>query len=191
MKRIKPWIRRGLLGISIPLMLSCSEGDIKENVRTLAQSSELSSVEYTITKVVKADDNTNWSIGDRKILFSCKAIVKAGVDLSLLTDDDIQIDQESKKADITLPAPQILSFNMPVEDAKLVYEKVGPLRFNFSVEERNKLLVQGEEAIRTDLERLGILNDAKENTKMFFRALLQQFGYENVKISFKEKKEEA
>jgi hypothetical protein len=51
------------------------------------------------------------------------------------------------------------------------------------------LLTQGEEDIRADLERLGILKDAEENTKMFFKALLQQFGYNNIEVKFKEKEE--
>ena len=129
-------------------------------------------------------------MGNRKILFSCKAIVKAGVDLSKLTPDDIELNPKSKKAEITLPAPEVLSFNMPLEEAKLVYEKVGSLRFNFTAEERNNLLTQGEEDIRADLERLGILKDAEKNTSTFFNTLLKQFGYENVVITFKEKEEE-
>lgn len=177
------------MGFTILLLTGCSEDNMKEKVRALAQSSELSTVEYSITKVVKANDESSYTIGDRKILFSCKAIVKAGIDLSKLTDDDIKLNQEKKEAIITLPVPQVLSFNMPLEDAKLVYEKVGALRFDFTAEERNKLLIQGEENIRTDLERLGILKDAAENTKMFFTTLLQQFGYKEVEIIYKEKEE--
>lgn len=43
-------------------------------------AAELGTVEYTITKVVKADDNADWyKFGDRKILFTVKATMKAGI----------------------------------------------------------------------------------------------------------------
>ena len=184
----KRLFQSGILGLCILLFTGCQGEDIKERVRSLA-SSEFSTVEYTITKVVKANDESFYTVGNRKILFSCKAIVKAGVDLSKLTTDDIELNPKSKKAEITLPAAEVLSFNMPLEEAKLVYEKIGSLRFSFTAEERNNLLTQGEEDIRADLEHLGILKDAEENTKMFFKALLQQFGYNNIEVKFKEKEE--
>jgi hypothetical protein len=117
----KRLFQSGILGLCILLFTGCQGEDIKERVRSLA-SSEFSTVEYTITKVVKANDESFYTVGNRKILFSCKAIVKAGVDLSKLTTDDIELNPKSKKAEITLPAAEVLSFNMPLEEAKLVYE---------------------------------------------------------------------
>lgn len=179
------------MGFAILLLTGCSEGNMKERVRALAQSSELSTVEYTITKVVKANDEAFYTIGDRKILFSCKAIVKAGVNLADFKEKDINIDDSKKAITIMLPAPEVLSFNMPIEEAKIVYEKVGALRLDFTAEQRNDLLRQGEEDIRADLERLGVLKDAEENTKMFFEAVLQQLGYKNINIIFKKYRKEA
>ena len=187
----KTFIKGTIIGLFSIFLASCSENDMRERVRALAQSSELSTVEYTITKVIKANDEAFYTIGDRKILFSCKAIVKAGVNLANFNEKDITINDSEKAITIMLPAPEVLSFNMPIEDAEIVYQKVGTLRLDFTAEQRNDLLRQGEEDIKADLERLGVLKDAEENTKMFFEAVLQQLGYKNINIIFKKNRKEA
>ena len=73
---------------------------------------------------------------------------------------------------------------MPPEQAKLEYEKVGALRSDFTAEDRNNLLRQGEEAILADAENLGILADAEKNAKMFFEAMLGQVGFEKINVVF-------
>lgn len=55
----------------------------KEILFSLREMSDLATVEYTITKIIKANDNKTWfKIGERKILMSCEAHIKAGVDMS-------------------------------------------------------------------------------------------------------------
>jgi hypothetical protein len=73
---------------------------------------------------------------------------------------------------------------MPAEKIKLEYEKVGMLRSNFTTEDRNNLLRQGEKAIMDDAENLGILKDAEENARLFFESLLKQVGFETVTVKF-------
>ncbi len=61
-----------------------------ETVATLQEIQELATVEYTISKVVKASDNKTWyKIGDRKILITCEATVKAGIDMKDITEKSI------------------------------------------------------------------------------------------------------
>ena len=74
--------------------------------------------------------------------------------------------------------------NMPAEEAKLVYQKVGALRKDISATERNELLKLGEADIVDNVPNLGILDDARKNAETFFRALLKQLGYENVTVKF-------
>lgn len=148
----------------------------------LGDMAELGTVEYTITKIIKATDTKIYTIGDRKILFSCGATMKAGIDMTGFSVDQVQID--GKEITINLPKPKVLSFNMPPEQAKLEYEKVGALRSDFTAEDRNNLLRQGEEAILADAENLGILADAEKNAKMFFEAMLGQVGFEKINVVF-------
>ena len=76
---------------------------------------------------------------------------------------------------------------MPVEDIKCEYMIVNGLRQDFSTEDRNKLLVQGEESIRKDIASYGIIEKAKENATTFFESLLNQVGFENVHVVFTSK----
>ena len=154
----------------------------KEKLSLLTEMAELGAVEYTITKIIKASDTKFYTIGDRKILFSCRATMKAGIDMTEFSQENVEID--GNHITITLPQPKVLSFNMPPEQARLEYEKVGALRFDFTAADRNDLLRQGEEAILADAPNLGILADAEANAKMFFEALLTQVGFEKINVVF-------
>ena len=67
------------------LFFSCSENlqQLTESkMQELAAMSELGTVEYTVTKVIKGADVSWYTVGDRKILFSCQVKLKAGIDMS-------------------------------------------------------------------------------------------------------------
>lgn len=169
------------------IFASCSqsiEEKMNEKLSEMSELSELGTVEYTISKIIKADDNSFYTIGDRKILFSCKAIMKAGIDLSNFSSTNVKIDKSTNSVIINLPKAKVLSFNMPAEEIKLEYQKIDAMRSNFSVENRNDLLKQAEEAITTDAENLGILKDAELNAKLFFEALLAQVGFDNIVVNY-------
>lgn len=160
------------------------EDRAKEQFSTMTEMAEIGTVEYTISKIIKASDSKFYTIGDRKILFSCSATMKAGVDMTNFSVDQVKI--KDKEITINLPKPRVLSFNMPPEKAKLEYEKVGALRFDFTAEDRNNLLRQGEEDILADAPNLGILEDAEMNARMYFEALLSQVGFEKINVVFNE-----
>ena len=59
------------------IFTSCGESieeKMNKKLGEMSELTELGTVEYTISKIVKANDNSFYTIGDRKILFSCKAI---------------------------------------------------------------------------------------------------------------------
>lgn len=151
---------------------------------TMTEMAELGTVEYTITKIVKANDEAAYKFGDRKIVFSSRATMKAGINLSDFSIQDVRIDEKTKSAIVTLPKPELLAFNMPPEETHIVYQKIGTMRSNFSTAERLLLLSQGERAILNDIENLGILKDAEENARQFFVTMLAQAGFENITVKF-------
>lgn len=154
-------------------------------VTELTAMNELGTVEYKVTKVVKASDDAKWyQFGDRKILFQCTAYLKAGIDLNKFDPDKVKINESEKSVVVVLPKAELLSFNMPPDEAKLAYEKVALTRFNFTAQERNLLLRQGEEDIRKDVPRMGILQDAEKNASSFFKSLLSQMGFKSVTVKF-------
>lgn len=185
---MKKVYKKILILIASFIFISCgktSELDFRE----FENMGQLSTVEYTITKLIIADDEAFYTIGDRKAIFSCKAILKAGVDMKNFSKNDVVI--KDKEITVNLPEPTILSMNMPAEDIRCEYMKVGTFRSDFTAEERNKLLIQGEESILGDIESYGIIDKAKENVKIFFVSFLKNSGYETVNVVFipNEKKE--
>lgn len=172
-------------------MTSCGGGEkaVETALGKIENIAQLGTVEYTITKLIIANDEAFYKFGDRKVVFSCKATLKAGVDMKDFTKEDVVINDKS--VTVNLPEPTILSMNMPAEEIKCEYMKVGMLRQDFTTEDRNKLLVQGEESIYGDIASYGIIDKAKENATIFFESLLQQAGFETVNVVFtsKEQKE--
>ena len=174
--------------LAILMLVGCSainEQTIEGRVRQMAETSELGTVEYTVKKIVKCDDQQRFTIGDRKILFQSTAYLKAGIKLDHFTADDIQIDE--KIVTINLPHAELLSFNMPAEETTTVFENDGFFRSRFNAEEQNEILTLGEKDIRENVPTIGILQDAERNAKDVFTALLTQMGFNQVNVNFKEK----
>src|SRR3954454_5706293 len=108
-----------ILVIPLFVLIACSkkEGDKKPDILTLKEMSDLATVEYTVTKVIKANDNKTWfKVGDRKILMSCEAHIKAGIDMSVINKNSLKINV--KNIEVTLPQPKIISINLPAEGIK-------------------------------------------------------------------------
>jgi RNA polymerase-interacting CarD/CdnL/TRCF family regulator len=166
------------------MFISCKQKENEiDKVLQLKELSELATVEYTITKIIKASDDQTWyKIGDRKILMSCQARIKSGIDLSKLKADDITIDGD--KISLVLPSATILSINIRPEDIRTEYQEVGFLRSDFTAAERNLLMSQGESQIRNNIESGGILETAESNASLFIGQFLRQLGYQKIDIRF-------
>lgn len=161
----------------IVLFSACDKQDSKQVQwqQTMRQAAELGTVEYTVKKIVKCKDNQKYTIGERQILFSSTAYLKAGVKLDNFSNENIVIN--GKDITVTLPHAELLSFNMPAEETQTVFESYGFFRNRFNAEEQNEILQLGEKDIRDDVPNLGILHDAEQNTKDIFVALLSQMGF--------------
>src|SRR3954452_22561825 len=108
----------------------------KPDILSLKEMGELATVEYTVTKIIKANDNKTWyKPGERKILMSCEAHIKAGIDMSAINEHSFVIN--GKNIQVTLPPPKIVSFSIPPESIKTEYEETGVFRDKFSAADRN------------------------------------------------------
>ncbi len=155
----------------------------RPNVLTLKEMSDLATVEYTVTKIIKASDNKTWfKVGDRKILMSCTAYIKAGIDMSEITTGSFKIN--GKTINVTLPPPKIITLNIPPEAIRTEYEEVGALRDKYSAADRDALAAQAETDIRNSIDSMGILNQAKVNTSLFVTNFLKNLGYQNIQIGY-------
>jgi hypothetical protein len=172
------------LFIILVCCVSCGKKEEqKPGIFTLREMSDLATVEYTVTKIIKANDNKTWfKIGERRILMSCEAHIKAGIDMSAIGENSFTIN--GKNITVTLPPPKIISFNIPPEGIKTQYEEISGLRDKFTAADRNTLEVQAEKQIRNSIEALGILQQAKANTALFVTNFLKNLGYENISINY-------
>ncbi len=166
------------------LLAGCNKKEKQlQQVMALQQMNDLATVEYVVTKIIKANDNTSWyKIGDRKILMSCKATLTAGIDLSALKSNNINI--EGKNITLTLPHSKIITVNIKPEDIVEEYEEVGALRQTFTGEERNALAVQAENQVKASIADLGILQTAETNAALFVNNFLHRLGFEKIMIHF-------
>ena len=162
------------------------EDPVAREIQALSSAKELGLVEYRVRKIIKADDVGEWyKLGQRKILFSCTAYLKAGIDLSAFSLADVVADREAGTVTVTLPHAKLLTLNIPASEVRLEYDQVTLLRSSFSAQERNDLLRQGEAQIRQSVPSLGILEKAEENATLFFESLFSKMGFETVNVRFK------
>jgi Protein of unknown function (DUF4230) len=177
-------MRTWLFLLATALILGCQEKKSAiDTVMQLKELSELATVEYTISKIIKASDDQTWyKVGDRKILMSCQATVKAGIDLSQLKSEDISINGD--EITLTLPRAAIQSLNIKPEDIRTEFQEVGLFRSDFTAAERNQLMAQGEAQIRKDIASTDILRTAESNASLFIGQFLRQMGYQQVDIRF-------
>ena len=162
------------------------EETVQREIEAITAMRQLSLVEYRVSKIIKANDAGEWyKIGERKILLSCTAYLKAGIDLATFGPDDVDIDWTGKRVSVTIPHATLLSLDMPASEIREEYDHVTMLRHSFSAEERNALLRQGEKQIRDSVPDLGILEKADENARRFFESVFGKMGFETVDVSFR------
>lgn len=170
------------------LFLGCNKKEQQiQHVMALQQMNDLATVEYIVTKVIRADDNKTWyKFGDRKILMSCKATITAGIDLSAIKKEQVIID--GKTIQLDLPHAKLISINIKPQDISVEYQEVDLLRQSFSSEERNALAIQAENQIRNSIADLGILQTAETNATLFVNNFLNRLGYEKINLHFEQAK---
>ena len=142
-----------------------------ERIKELTAINELSTTEYTVAKVVKAEDAPSLlrgQLGDRKVLYSCRIYLKAGINMDKYDPSKTVIDPVEKSVTLSLPHATLLSFNMPAEEITTVFEDISFFRSRFSADEQNYILQLGEADIRAYVPNLGILEDAEKNAKEVF-----------------------
>lgn len=158
--------------------------DLPATILAIQETGRLATAEYTLTKIIRAIDNQTWyKIGSRKILMSCEAHLKAGIDLQQLNKNNFNVQNDSI-INVVLPHAQLFSVDIPPGKIQVAYQDIGVLRDPFSAAEREQLLAQAEQQIRSLANTLGILQTAETNAITYMQHLLQQSGYKQVNITF-------
>jgi hypothetical protein len=174
--------------ISFVFFSNCSlfekEKDPITVIYQLKEMSDMAAVEFVVSKVVKVNDVPDWyKIGDRKLLISCKARIKAGINMGEIQEDDIVI--KGKSVELRIPHSRIVSLNMDPESIKEEYSKTDFFRSNFTNEDRYSFLAQAEREITESIPQMGVLLRANAHAIAFFESWLRLLGFEEVRVVIK------
>ena len=122
--KVSKWLLAACL--TALLLPGCGDqSEPKDEVAKLFNQQKLDLVDYKVRKVLSYEDNTNillLKFGSRKLLISCVADVKAGLDFeSFDAERDITVDKKAGSVSIVLPAPSITSFKIDANNVNLEY----------------------------------------------------------------------
>lgn len=156
---------------------------------------ELATAEAYTKVIIERQDNTLFgqSIGlnlpgtKRQLLVVIPGSVKAGVNLSQLTEKDVVIDEENKTAKLTLPPATFLGGAEIYFDQVEVYSYEGLFREKANIEEAYELAAEAKELILEETTGQGVLKMAQQNAEKTLREMFSFAGYD-VTIEFQEAK---
>ncbi|WP_153730313.1 DUF4230 domain-containing protein [Sporosarcina obsidiansis] len=147
---------------------------------------------YTKVLVERTDNELfGQSIGvnipgtQRKLLVVIPGAVKAGIDLSNITEKDLQVDKSEKTVRLTVPAAEFLGGAELFFDQVEVYSVEGLFRTKADIEEGYELANEAKNMIMEEASQQGVLQAAEKNAEKTLKEMFSFAGYE-LEIEFKE-----
>ena len=166
-------------------------------VTQIQKCTRLYTTEYRIHKIVTHDDvlrlkgsllsqdfDIPLPLGERKVAIPMDATLKAYIDFSNFTEDNVERDGE--RITIILPDPKVVMTSSKINQ-KEIREYVGLTRSHFTDKELTNYEQQGRQAILNSIPQLGIVEQAQSNAARVLVPILTEMGYkeENVTIAFR------
>ena len=156
---------------------------------------EISSVDklvlssMSISKMGEYDDRSNWKIGRRIAVYSYNTYMQAYVDLSLLSSEDVSVDEKNKTVELNLPAIQT-EFKGRDMNMKEEHYRVTGFRSQIGAEERAELKETMNKELKREVEtdsrfRQALIKSAEEKARLYFAKLFRMHGY-SVNVNFKQ-----
>ena len=167
-------------------------------VMQIQKCSRLYTTEYRVHKIVTFDDvvrlrgkmfaknyNMELPLGDRKVAIPMDATLKAYIDFSEFTDENVRR-QEDGKIVITLPDPHIMLTDSKI-DQEGIREYVSLTRAHFSDRELSAYEKQGRDAIIAHIPSMGIVEGARESAARQLVPLVVSMGFreQDVVVEFR------
>jgi hypothetical protein len=143
--------------------------------------SKLGTTEYTFNKVIAGQDNQWYTIGSRKFMMTCKAHVIAGIDASQIQFTDVKPKEKSIK--LTIPAVEMITFDIPPDEFKITDFEVGKFRGNFTNSEWEKIQQKAEKMIKEDVKNYNIKAESEKNAILFLDRVLRSAGFISIEIN--------
>ncbi|MEM1253395.1 MAG: DUF4230 domain-containing protein [Cyanobacteria bacterium P01_H01_bin.21] len=183
----------------VELMFTPKPPEDKVDTRTLIvdqvqDASELTTAIFSMEAVVPAESNRtvgNYVIGQTNLLYIAHGEVRAGIDLSAISEENIEVigtEDGSTDLIVTLPAPKILDSKLDVTRSKVFDYDRGFLSLGPDRAPELQALAQQEalERIRQGACNEGILTMASERAEVTMRQLIEPMGYGNLTVQFAE-----
>ncbi len=151
---------------------------IIQQVRPLAR---LETIQYSVQKVITAEigqEVLKELFGDR-LLFVAHGVVVGGVDLSTLSEEEIEI--RDGILTVTIPKAEVFVATLDNEKSYVYDRDTGLLRKSDSQLETIARQAAEEEILKGALED-GILDQASMNAQLFLTLLLNNLGFKDIII---------
>ena len=145
-------------------------------IRDIQSMARLETIQYTVEKVITAEVNQGVFgplFGD-KLLFVAHGYVIAGVDLSKLSVEDLQMDGDVLR--VALPEAEVFVATLNNDDSYVYDRTTGLFRKSDPDLETDARQAAEEEILNAALED-GILEQAQINAEAFIERLLNDLGY--------------
>jgi hypothetical protein len=157
-------------------------------VQQIQSLSELVTVKFILEKVVAYDDPKFFAdlipLGENKLILLAHGVVKAGVDLSKLTNDDVIVSE--RKITLTIPQARLTDAYLDEKHTQVLDRQTGLLRtFDKNLEKTARQYALAE--IQRAARQGGIEREANQRAKDQLTALLRTLGYKEVEIHTREK----
>jgi hypothetical protein len=176
--------------IFLIFLFGCKKEDQRYLVVSKVKSAaKLATTETIIDKVVLGTQEKKLLgiIKVNKAYFAAntQAIIKSGVDLSLLKEKDIEI--EEQRITLNLPHVQVLDFSYPFSTYK-IDSTITKNKFlnRIDILDHERFYMMAELDIRNNLKYTGIREATEIKTRLMMEGLLKNLGYEEIYITFKE-----
>ncbi len=170
-------------------LVACKKEDKRYLVVSKVKSAmKLATTETILDKVVLGTQEKKLLgiIKVNKAYFAAntQAIIKTGVDLSLLQKDDITI--EGNRITLWLPHVQVLDFSYPFSTYK-IDSTITQNKFlnRIDILDHERFYMLAELDIRNNLKYTGIREATETKTRLMMEGLLKNLGYEEIYINFK------
>jgi len=149
-------------------------------------ASQLATVEYVLSKVVigkKEQKLLGYAVSEADYLAEAEARVKAGIDLSKITEQNVQV--SGNFIHLTLPPVEIVNFSFPSGEIKVNedYTEDGWLAI-IEASDVERFFQEAELSVRKDIQRMGFEEAAQEKTRKFLEKFLYTAGYDSIQIDF-------
>jgi hypothetical protein len=155
-------------------------GTLVTQVRSLSRLETATMHVMHIATITQSYDLVPDAIAGDKMTFLAAGDVIAGVDLSLLTRNDVSRQPDGTIV-LRMPPSQILVTRVDNRQSRVIHRKTGLLRrADINLESRARQ--HAEQEIRLEAMRKGILNTAADNAQLKLAEFLHTLGFQKVKF---------